>query len=195
MTIFVGSIYAYKGLLMVYNMHALLPPLGAPFLPPFSSFFVVSSSSSLFQMFFLLPLVLVLLPKKRGRDRLLHYHNKQQRQYSLLLAHLSYSSSFFFLSLPFLLMPGKYDAEPQTTTTKSNFASFGAGVLFPSTIKTNEPAETTTTTTNERTGKKAFGCFLAWETRNVNIPALNDSKYIGKTILCSIPLPPSGLSA
>ena len=27
----------------------------------------------------------------------------------------------------------------------------------------------------------AFGCFLAWETRNVNIPALNDSKYIGKS--------------
>ena len=27
---------------------------------------------------------------------------------------------------------------------------------------------------------QAFGCFLAWETRNVNIPALNDSKYIGK---------------
>lgn len=26
---------------------------------------------------------------------------------------------------------------------------------------------------------QAFGCFLAWETRNVNIPALNDSKYIG----------------
>ena len=56
-------------------------------------------------------------------------------------------------------MPGKYDAEPQTTTTKSNFASFGAGVLFPSTIKTNEPAETTTT--NERTnGKKGVWLFL-----------------------------------
>ena len=27
----------------------------------------------------------------------------------------------------------------------------------------------------------AFGCFLAWETRNVNIPALNDSKYIGES--------------
>jgi len=24
-----------------------------------------------------------------------------------------------------------------------------------------------------------FGCFLAWETRAVNVPALNDSKYIG----------------
>lgn len=28
----------------------------------------------------------------------------------------------------------------------------------------------------------AFGCFLAWETRNVNIPALNDSKYIGMSV-------------
>ncbi|XP_065572000.1 gamma-aminobutyric acid type B receptor subunit 2-like isoform X2 [Artemia franciscana] len=27
-----------------------------------------------------------------------------------------------------------------------------------------------------------YGCFLAWETRNVNIPALNDSKYIGMSV-------------
>ncbi|KAI1715550.1 7 transmembrane sweet-taste receptor of 3 GCPR domain-containing protein [Ditylenchus destructor] len=27
-----------------------------------------------------------------------------------------------------------------------------------------------------------FGCFLAWETRAVNIPALNDSKYIGMSV-------------
>ncbi|RMC15731.1 hypothetical protein DUI87_07934 [Hirundo rustica rustica] len=29
---------------------------------------------------------------------------------------------------------------------------------------------------------KLFGCFLAWETRNVSIPALNDSKYIGMSV-------------
>jgi len=27
-----------------------------------------------------------------------------------------------------------------------------------------------------------FGCFLAWETRHVSIPALNDSKYIGMSV-------------
>ncbi|KAI6189320.1 Gamma-aminobutyric acid type B receptor subunit 2 [Aphelenchoides fujianensis] len=27
-----------------------------------------------------------------------------------------------------------------------------------------------------------FGCFLAWETRAVNVPALNDSKYIGMSV-------------
>ena len=27
-----------------------------------------------------------------------------------------------------------------------------------------------------------FGLFLAWETRNVSIPALNDSKYIGMSV-------------
>jgi len=27
-----------------------------------------------------------------------------------------------------------------------------------------------------------FGLFLAWETRQVNIPALNDSKYIGMSV-------------
>ena len=27
-----------------------------------------------------------------------------------------------------------------------------------------------------------FGLFLAWETRKVNIPALNDSKYIGMSV-------------
>lgn len=38
---------------------------------------------------------------------------------------------------------------------------------------------------------QAFGCFLAWETRHVSIPALNDSKYVGMSvynvvIMCSI---------
>nr|XP_037288938.1 gamma-aminobutyric acid type B receptor subunit 2-like [Rhipicephalus microplus] len=37
----------------------------------------------------------------------------------------------------------------------------------------------------------AFGCFLAWETRHVSIPALNDSKYVGMSvynvvIMCTI---------
>ena len=27
-----------------------------------------------------------------------------------------------------------------------------------------------------------FGLFLAWETRNVSIPALNDSRYIGMSV-------------
>lgn len=27
-----------------------------------------------------------------------------------------------------------------------------------------------------------LGCFLAWETRHVNVPALNDSKYIGMSV-------------
>ena len=27
-----------------------------------------------------------------------------------------------------------------------------------------------------------FGAFLAWETRNVQIPALNDSKYVGMSV-------------
>lgn len=31
----------------------------------------------------------------------------------------------------------------------------------------------------------AFGCFLAWETRHVSIPALNDSKYIGLSVSLS----------
>ncbi|ODM95362.1 Gamma-aminobutyric acid type B receptor subunit 1 [Orchesella cincta] len=31
-----------------------------------------------------------------------------------------------------------------------------------------------------------FGCFLAWETRNVSIPALNDSKYIGMSVYNSV---------
>ncbi len=30
--------------------------------------------------------------------------------------------------------------------------------------------------------RQLFGCFLAWETRNVSIPALNDSKYIGMSV-------------
>jgi len=29
---------------------------------------------------------------------------------------------------------------------------------------------------------QVFGCFLAWETRNVSIAALNDSKYIGLSV-------------
>lgn len=32
------------------------------------------------------------------------------------------------------------------------------------------------------TSLQLFGCFLAWETRNVSIPALNDSKYIGMSV-------------
>lgn len=31
-----------------------------------------------------------------------------------------------------------------------------------------------------------FGVFLAWETRGVTIPALNDSRYIGTFLLFSI---------
>lgn len=31
-----------------------------------------------------------------------------------------------------------------------------------------------------------LGCFLAWETRNVTIPALNDSKYIGMSVYNSV---------
>ncbi len=31
-----------------------------------------------------------------------------------------------------------------------------------------------------------FGCFLAWETRHVSIPALNDSKYIGMSVYNSV---------
>ena len=27
-----------------------------------------------------------------------------------------------------------------------------------------------------------LGCFLAWETRRVKVPALNDSKYIGMSV-------------
>lgn len=30
---------------------------------------------------------------------------------------------------------------------------------------------------------QVLGCFLAWETRHVNVPALNDSKYIGEYII------------
>lgn len=33
-----------------------------------------------------------------------------------------------------------------------------------------------------RSPRQLFGCFLAWETRNVSIPALNDSKYIGMSV-------------
>lgn len=37
----------------------------------------------------------------------------------------------------------------------------------------------------------AFGCFLAWETRHVSIPALNDSKYIGLSVSSSLISPNS----
>ena len=30
--------------------------------------------------------------------------------------------------------------------------------------------------------KQVVGCFFAWQTRYVNIPALNDSKYIGMSV-------------
>uniref|UniRef100_A0A915IDW6 G-protein coupled receptors family 3 profile domain-containing protein n=1 Tax=Romanomermis culicivorax TaxID=13658 RepID=A0A915IDW6_ROMCU len=38
------------------------------------------------------------------------------------------------------------------------------------------------------------GCFLAWETRHVNVPALNDSKYIGASVynvvvMCTLGVP------
>ncbi|KAI2553319.1 gamma-aminobutyric acid type B receptor subunit 2, partial [Homo sapiens] len=36
--------------------------------------------------------------------------------------------------------------------------------------------------TVEKYSMELFGCFLAWETRNVSIPALNDSKYIGMSV-------------
>ncbi|XP_072453582.1 gamma-aminobutyric acid type B receptor subunit 2 isoform X2 [Notamacropus eugenii] len=36
--------------------------------------------------------------------------------------------------------------------------------------------------TVEKYNMELFGCFLAWETRNVSIPALNDSKYIGMSV-------------
>lgn len=31
-------------------------------------------------------------------------------------------------------------------------------------------------------GFQIFGAFLAWETRHVSIPALNDSKYVGMSV-------------
>jgi gamma-aminobutyric acid type B receptor len=40
----------------------------------------------------------------------------------------------------------------------------------------------TSATLNFRILFKIFGCFLAWETRAVNVPALNDSKYIGMCV-------------
>jgi gamma-aminobutyric acid type B receptor len=35
---------------------------------------------------------------------------------------------------------------------------------------------------NNNNKLQVFGCFLAWETRQVSIPALNDSKYIGMSV-------------
>ncbi len=34
--------------------------------------------------------------------------------------------------------------------------------------------------------KQIIGCFFAWETRQVSIPALNDSKYIGMSIYFTV---------
>ncbi|GMT26033.1 hypothetical protein PFISCL1PPCAC_17330, partial [Pristionchus fissidentatus] len=39
-----------------------------------------------------------------------------------------------------------------------------------------------------------LGCFLAWETRRVNIPALNDSKYIGLSVYIVVVMSVLGLS-
>ncbi|CAB3406168.1 unnamed protein product [Caenorhabditis bovis] len=39
-----------------------------------------------------------------------------------------------------------------------------------------------------------LGCFLAWETRHVNVPALNDSKYIGMSVYCVVVMSVLGLS-
>ncbi|GMR48968.1 hypothetical protein PMAYCL1PPCAC_19163, partial [Pristionchus mayeri] len=39
-----------------------------------------------------------------------------------------------------------------------------------------------------------LGCFLAWETRRVNIPALNDSKYIGMSVYVVVVMSVIGLS-
>uniref|UniRef100_A0AC34QA04 G-protein coupled receptors family 3 profile domain-containing protein n=1 Tax=Panagrolaimus sp. JU765 TaxID=591449 RepID=A0AC34QA04_9BILA len=39
-----------------------------------------------------------------------------------------------------------------------------------------------------------FGCFLAWETRAVNVPALNDSKYIGMSVYNVVVMCVIGLS-
>jgi len=35
---------------------------------------------------------------------------------------------------------------------------------------------------HSRAGFQIFGAFLAWETRHVSIPALNDSKYVGMSV-------------
>ncbi|PIO61453.1 7 transmembrane receptor, partial [Teladorsagia circumcincta] len=39
-----------------------------------------------------------------------------------------------------------------------------------------------------------LGCFLAWETRHVNVPALNDSKYIGMSVYNVVVMSILGLS-
>nr|CAD2169408.1 unnamed protein product [Meloidogyne enterolobii] len=39
-----------------------------------------------------------------------------------------------------------------------------------------------------------FGCFLAWETRAVNVPALNDSKYIGIAVYAIVVMCAVGLA-
>ena len=39
-----------------------------------------------------------------------------------------------------------------------------------------------------------LGCFLAWETRRVNVPALNDSKYIGMSVYGVVVMSTLGLS-
>uniref|UniRef100_A0A914Z1D8 G-protein coupled receptors family 3 profile domain-containing protein n=1 Tax=Panagrolaimus superbus TaxID=310955 RepID=A0A914Z1D8_9BILA len=43
-------------------------------------------------------------------------------------------------------------------------------------------------------GSLIFGCFLAWETRAVNVPALNDSKYIGMSVYNVVVMCVIGLS-
>ncbi|CAJ0584831.1 unnamed protein product, partial [Mesorhabditis spiculigera] len=39
-----------------------------------------------------------------------------------------------------------------------------------------------------------LGCFLAWETRHVNVPALNDSKYIGMSVYIVVVMSTLGVS-
>ena len=39
-----------------------------------------------------------------------------------------------------------------------------------------------------------LGCFLAWETRHVNVPALNDSKFIGISVYVVVVMSVLGLS-
>ncbi|VDD92318.1 unnamed protein product [Enterobius vermicularis] len=39
-----------------------------------------------------------------------------------------------------------------------------------------------------------LGCFLAWETRHVNVPALNDSKYIGLSVYIVVVVSTLGIS-
>ncbi|KJH46715.1 7 transmembrane receptor [Dictyocaulus viviparus] len=48
--------------------------------------------------------------------------------------------------------------------------------------------------TSFRSTYQILGCFLAWETRHVNVPALNDSKYIGMSVYNVVVMSTIGLS-